>query len=130
VAERIFILVVEETALVCTVVELALGEAGYGATGAASGEEALQRCQETKFDAAVIEIDLPDMDGFELMSRLRESAAGKTMPVIFMTTRRERDLPSRVAAAGGAGLLLKPFTLSELLQIVAGCLPGHDGGAG
>jgi two-component system OmpR family response regulator len=116
-------LVVAETAPLLMVLELALTEAGYQVTGTARGGEALRRCQERRFDVAVIDLDLPDMDGFELAAQLRAREEGRNLPMIFMTARREVDAPLWVAAAGGVGLLLKPFPLSELLRIVAGCLP-------
>jgi DNA-binding response OmpR family regulator len=119
------ILVVEDTEPLRMILELALAEAGYEVIGVANGAEALRQCADRRLDAALLDIGLPDMDGFELAARLRATKEGETMPMIFMTARREPEMPAQVAAAGGVGLLLKPFRLGELLQHVARCLPDH-----
>jgi len=124
-AGRPSILVVEDTEPLRMILELALAEAGYEIIGAANGAEALRRCANRRFDTALLDIDLPDMDGFELAARLRAGKEGATQPMIFMTARRAPEMPAQVTAAGGVGLLLKPFRLDELLQHVARCLPDH-----
>jgi len=124
-AGRPSILVVEDTEPLRMILELALAEAGYEIIGAANGAEALRWCANRRFDTALLDIDLPDMDGFELAARLRARKEGGTMPMIFMTARRAPEMPAQVTAAGGVGLLLKPFRLGELLQHVARCLPDH-----
>lgn len=124
-AGRPSILVVEDTEPLRMILELALAEAGYEIIGAANGAEALRRCANRRFDTALLDIDLPDMGGFELAARLRARKEGETLPMIFMTARRAPEMPAQVAAAGGVGLLLKPFRLGEFLQHVARCLPDH-----
>lgn len=124
-AGRPSILVVEDTEPLRMILELALAEAGYAVIGVANGAEALRKCADQRFDAALLDIDLPDMGGFELVARLRARKEEETMPMIFMTARRAPEMPAQVAAAGGVGLLLKPFRLGELLQNVARCLPDH-----
>jgi DNA-binding response OmpR family regulator len=124
-AGRPSILVVEDTEPLRMILELALAGAGYEVIGTASGAEALRWGADRRFDAALLDINLPDMDGFELAARLRAGMEGATLPMIFMTARRVPEMPAQVAAAGGVGLLLKPFRLDELLQHVARCLPDH-----
>ena len=104
-AGRPSILVVEDTEPLRMILELALAEAGYEVIGAASGAEARRRGAIRRFDAALLDIDLPDMDGFELAAWLRAGKEGVTLPIIFMTARRAPELPAQVAAAGGVGLL-------------------------
>ncbi|MDD2763040.1 MAG: SlyX family protein [Opitutaceae bacterium] len=125
---RARILVVEDVLPLRTVLEVALDEAGYEVICAAEDGEALRECAQQPFDIVVLDADLLHTDGFELAARLRAAQEGRSFSVIFMTSRREADLPARATAAGGVGLLLKPFWLCELLQAVAHCLPEHPAG--
>jgi DNA-binding response OmpR family regulator len=122
-AERASILVVEDNAPLRGILELGLRAAGYEVSVTGEGGEALRHWGLRQFDVAVIDVELPDMDGFELAARRRTAKNGRTTPVIFMTAQRAADMPARVAAAGGVGLLLKPFRLNELLEAVACWLP-------
>ncbi|OHE81713.1 MAG: hypothetical protein A3G75_10655 [Verrucomicrobia bacterium RIFCSPLOWO2_12_FULL_64_8] len=115
---RANILVVEDVAMVRRLVELALGRAGYEVSGAADGAQALQHATGRRVDAVVLDIDLPDMDGFTVAARLR-AMEGRTIPVIFMTTSGAPGVAAKVAAAGDAALLVKPFSLQDLLQTLA-----------
>ncbi|MFA5057565.1 MAG: SlyX family protein [Opitutaceae bacterium] len=119
------VLVVEGDMPLRTVLEVALDEAGYEVIGIADGEAALRQCAQQRFDIAVLDADLLHTDGFGLAARLRAAQEGSPLSVIFMTSRREADMPARATAAGGVGLLLKPFWLCELLQAVTHCLPEH-----
>ena len=117
-SDRAHILVVEDVAMMRRLVELALGRAGYEVSGAADGAQALQHLVGRRVDAVVLDIDLPDMDGFTVAARLR-TMAGRTIPVIFMTTFGAPEMAAKVAAAGSAVLLVKPFSLGDLLQTLA-----------
>jgi two-component system OmpR family response regulator len=91
----------------------ALGEAGYVADAAGDGEDALFLGETEPYDAVVLDLGLPTLDGVTVLERWRE--AGKTMPVLILTARdRWRE---KVAGfdAGADDYLTKPFHTEELL---------------
>ncbi len=90
----------------------ALREEGYAVDTAENGEDGLYKAENYGYDAIVLDIMLPVLDGWELLSRLRRS---KPTPVLILTA---RDAPSdrvRGLDSGADDYLVKPFDLSELL---------------
>lgn len=111
------VLVVEDVAIMRRFVELTLTRAGWDAWGAENGADALRLMATRKLDAAVIDINLPDMNGLAVAQQARDMQQNN-LSIIFMATRWEPELPQRVAAAGGLGLLLMPFGPADLLRAV------------
>jgi two-component system OmpR family response regulator len=107
------ILVVEDDAKIASFVAGGLRQHGFAADIAADGDEALALAATTTFDAAVVDVMLPRLDGLSLVRRLR--AGRNTLPVLFLSARGGVD--DRVAGlqAGGDDYLTKPFAFSELL---------------
>ena len=86
---------------------------GYAVDSCYDGEEALERLLYVDYDAAVLDIAMPVMDGMETVRRLRRS--GKATPVIFLTARD--TVPDKVEGldAGANDYVVKPFSFDELL---------------
>ena len=107
------LLVVEDEVKMAGLLKRALDEEGYAVDVTGSGEEALWLGTENPYDAIVLDLMLPDVDGFAVCRGLRER--GRWMPVLMLTARDAvRD---RVAGldAGADDYLTKPFSLAELL---------------
>ncbi|MFQ5613228.1 MAG: response regulator [Anaerolineae bacterium] len=87
---------------------------GYAIVTAESGEEALELCQDEPPDLILLDVRLPDIDGFEVGQRLQEDIRTSRLPVIFVTERRERD--DRIAGLklGAIDYITKPFDVQEL----------------
>jgi two-component system, sensor histidine kinase and response regulator len=92
---------------------------GYRATTAASGQEGLQEAIDEKYDLVVSDIMMPDMDGLELLTELRNRPHTRLLPVIFVTARAERGDVRLGMQLGADDYITKPFTRLELLQAVA-----------
>jgi DNA-binding response OmpR family regulator len=107
------VLVVEDERSISGFISQGLGEAGFVVTVEADGRRGLQRALDAEFDAIILDIMLPGMDGLEVLRRIR--AAGAPTPVLLLTARDEID--DRVAGldAGADDYLTKPFAFSELL---------------
>lgn len=107
------ILVVEDEEPIRELVATALRFTGFQVTTAASGREALAEARNGTFDLIVLDVNLPDVDGFEICRRLR--AGGDQVSVIFLTARDDpADL--RAGFTGGADdYVTKPFSLEELV---------------
>jgi two-component system OmpR family response regulator len=107
------ILLVEDEESILDLVSTALRFAGFQVTTATSGREALRLAAGTELHLLVLDVNLPDLDGFEICKRLR--AEGHQVPVIFLTA---RDDPADLRAGftgGGDDYVTKPFRLEELL---------------
>ena len=107
------ILVVEDEAKMGALIRRGLVGEGFAVDVVARGEEALWRAEATEYDAIVLDVMLPDVDGFEVCSRLR--AAGVWAPVMMLTARD--SVRDRVAGLdrGADDYLTKPFSFAELL---------------
>ena len=107
------VLVVEDEAKLAGVIARGLREEGHAADVAGSGEDALWMARAVAYDAIVLDVMLPGVDGMETCRALR--AADLWAPVLFLTARDAVD--DRVAGldAGGDDYLVKPFSFAELL---------------
>jgi two-component system OmpR family response regulator len=107
------LLVVEDEVKMAGLLKRALEEEGYAVDVAGCGEDALWFGTENPYDAIVLDVMLPDLDGFEVSRRLRE--AGRWSPVLMLTARDA--VADRVAGldAGADDYLTKPFSFAELL---------------
>jgi two-component system OmpR family response regulator len=107
------VLVVEDEVKMAGLLKRALEEEGYAVDVAGRGEDALWFARENPYDAILLDVMLPDLDGFEVSRRLRE--AGRWSPVLMLTARDA--VADRVAGldAGADDYLTKPFSFAELL---------------
>ncbi|MYM32405.1 response regulator [Duganella sp. CY15W] len=89
-----------------------LAQSDYATDVVFDGQAAIDACKSTSYDLVILDLGLPDMDGLEVLRRLRK--AGMTTPVLILTARF--DLDDRVSGldAGGDDYLAKPFALPEL----------------
>jgi len=110
------ILVVEDDPKIASFVAGGLRQHGFAADAAADGDEALGLTATTAYDAAVVDVMLPRLDGLSLVRRLR--AAGNALPVLFLSARGRVGDRIDGLQAGGDDYLTKPFAFSELLARV------------
>ena len=106
------VLVVEDQPIVRGLVSLVLESEGYAVDGASDGVEALASIQRARPDALVIDLDLPVMDGFELVRACRDGDGTRHLPIIAMSA---VYLVGQVAALEVQAFLPKPFDLEALV---------------
>jgi two-component system OmpR family response regulator len=107
------ILVVEDDKKIASFVVNGLKQSGYAVDLAADGEEGLFRAQTAPYDAAVVDVMLPKLDGLGLIRQFR--AKGGRAPVLILSAKASVDDRVRGLQAGGDDYLTKPFAFSELL---------------
>lgn len=94
----------------------ALRRAGYALDVSSDGEDGLWRAETTEYDAIILDVMLPKLDGLHLLKRLREK--GRETPVILLTARDTVDNRVEGLQLGADDYLIKPFALAELLARV------------
>ncbi len=114
------LVVVEDDDSIRDLLGAGLRFAGYEVQTVANGAGALQLITDTRPDLVILDVNLPDMDGFEVCRRLR--AAGDGVPVIFLTARRDTDDMRAGYGQGGDDYVTKPFSLDELTFRIAAVL--------
>ncbi|HUJ44806.1 MAG TPA: response regulator transcription factor [Opitutaceae bacterium] len=107
------ILVVEDDPKIASFVAGGLRQHGFAVDPARDGDEALTLVATTAYDAAVVDVMLPGLDGLSLVRRLRASRS--VLPVLFLSARSSVDDRISGLQAGGDDYLTKPFAFSELL---------------
>ncbi len=110
------ILVVEDDPKTAALICRSLEEAGYSIIYAADGKEALAKLDSAQFDLAVIDIMLPYVDGFKVISTMRQR--GISCPVVILSARDSLDDKVHGLQTGGDVYLSKPFSIAELLANV------------
>jgi two-component system OmpR family response regulator len=111
--ERHRVLVVDDEPNIVEVVTMALRFQGFKVQSAATGREALAAAASFKPHLMVLDVMLPDMEGFEVATRLGAQRAG--VPIIFLTARDSTEDKVRGLSGGGDDYMTKPFSLEELV---------------
>jgi two-component system, OmpR family, response regulator len=114
------VLVVDDEANITDLVATALRYEGFDVEVAASGGAALHAAETFRPDLMVLDIMLPDRDGFQVVQRLR--ADGRHMPVVFLTARDSTEEKVKGLTVGGDDYVTKPFSLEELVARVRAVL--------
>ncbi len=110
------VLVIEDDPKIASFLVKGLKQSGFAVDHAADGEAGLSLAETTNYDAAVVDIMLPKLDGLSVVQRLR--AKGARLPVLFLSARATVDDRVKGLQSGGDDYLTKPFAFSELLARV------------
>ncbi|OYT69809.1 MAG: hypothetical protein CFK52_12915 [Chloracidobacterium sp. CP2_5A] len=108
------ILVVDDNALNRDLLTVRLAQQGYAVVTASNGREALELVAGSAFDLILLDIMMPEMDGFETLQRLKENEASRDIPVIMISAVDEIDSVVRCIEMGAEDYLPKPFSLPLL----------------
>jgi CheY-like chemotaxis protein len=95
---------------------------GYEVAAACSGEEGVRHAAAAAPDAALLDIQLPGISGFEVLAALREPACGKRMPVVAVTASVMDQDRKKILAAGFDAFISKPVNIRELLATLESLL--------
>ena len=111
------ILNVDDSASVRQMVQLTLQGAGYRVLQANDGADGLSKARASAVDMVITDLNMPVMDGFELIQQLR-GGHYKTTPILVLTTESELQKKEQGKAYGATGWIVKPFNPDNLLQAV------------
>jgi len=110
---RPLILAVDNAVMFLNTLKKLLQDAPYELHCVSSGAQALEYLQNNRPDLFLLDVEMPEMDGYTLARRIKSS--GQRAPIIFITANSAREYVDRAIDVGGAGLLMKPVRLNQLL---------------
>jgi heavy metal response regulator len=119
------ILVVEDDKKIASFLLKGLKQSGFAADHAANGEDGLHLASATPYDAAVIDVMLPKLDGLSLVQQLRKQKVN--LPVIILSAKASVDDRVKGLQSGGDDYLVKPFSFSELLARIQALIRRSSG---
>jgi two-component system chemotaxis response regulator CheY len=112
-------LIVDDFSTMRRIVRNLLKEIGYAnADEAEDGQAALAKLKSGSFEFVVSDINMPNMNGFELLTQIKADAALKHLPVLMVTAEAKKEDIVTAAQAGASGYIVKPFTKATLEEKV------------
>ena len=122
------ILVVDDSSTVRRNVSIVLKRAGFAMAEAADGQEGLAIVDSNRnIDMVICDINMPIMDGLEMVEKIKSKPENKSLPILMLTTEGQIALIKRAKQAGAVGWIVKPFDATQLVQTVnhlTGLSPG------
>ena len=109
------ILAVDDISVNLTLLRSQLRFSDYDIITASSGQEALDLIQSARPDAVLLDIMMPDMDGFEVLEAIRNNPATEELPVIMLTSLSEFEHHAHATMKGANGYLTKPLVTNQLI---------------
>jgi two-component system chemotaxis response regulator CheY len=119
------ILIVDDSPSMRRMVAFALAEAGHKVREAEDGQKALALAKGGPADLVVSDMNMPGMNGIELVGQLRRLPAYRSTPILMLTTETSEDMKGQARSAGANGWIVKPFDPERLIGIVSRLLGGR-----
>jgi len=110
------ILVVDDSTTMRQMVAFTLTSAGHQVVEAPDGNQALATAKQKKFDLVITDVNMPGMNGIDLVQSLRALPDCKFIPILVLTTEAGADLKQKGKSAGATGWIVKPFNPEVLLE--------------
>ncbi len=122
-ATRQTILCVDDNEIHSYAITRSLEHCGYATLIARTGTDAVAQTRSSKVDLVLLDINLPDIDGFEVCKRIKSDPQTSSIPVVFHTGSSANASASlRAEIVGGAAFLTIPVDRDELITVIEGCL--------
>ena len=112
------VLVVEDAEATWTVEERSLVGAGFDPTICTNGSAALEAIASEDFDLVVLDLALPEVDGWAILGRLRAEPRTASVPVLIVSARDDAETQQKARLSGANGFLAKPFDVDKFRQLV------------
>ena len=112
------IMTVDDSASVRQMVNFTLKGAGYEVIEAEDGKDALARLNGAGVHMVITDLNMPNMNGIDLIKELRAQPTYKFIPIVFLTTESQDAKKQEGKAAGATGWIVKPFKPEQLLAVV------------
>ena len=117
------ILTVDDSASIRMLLKASLTAQGFRIETACDGVQGLERMRECRPDLLITDINMPNMDGFELIEAVREDGEIRTTPILVLSTEFSEDKKARARQAGATGWITKPFDAAKLAGAIRRVCP-------
>lgn len=117
------ILAVDDSKTMRDMVSFTLKGAGYEVMLAEDGAHALTVLGNKPVDLIITDVNMPNMNGIELVEKLRANMTYKSVPILILTTESDDSIKNKGRAAGATGWIVKPFVPDKLLKVVGKVCP-------
>jgi two-component system chemotaxis response regulator CheY len=112
------IMTVDDSASVRQMVSFTLRQSGYQVIEAVDGRDALSKLNGSSIHMLLTDLNMPNMDGIELIRKVRMSPSCKFIPIVMLTTESQAEKKQEGKTAGATGWIVKPFRPEQLLAVV------------
>jgi DNA-binding response OmpR family regulator len=112
------ILVIDDEPQITEIIDAFLSNAGHQVIAANAAKQGLKKAKEIKPDVILLDIMMPEMDGYAICNELKNDPATARIPVVFLTGKDRNDDMGRSFKVGGDMFIKKPFSCERLLEIV------------
>jgi len=99
-------------------VSFTLRKAGYEVVEAVDGKDALAKIGREKFDMIITDLNMPNLDGIQLIAAVRNLAGCSFVPMLMLTTESQAEKKDAGRKAGATGWIVKPFNAEQLIYVV------------
>ncbi|MFQ5835199.1 MAG: PleD family two-component system response regulator [bacterium] len=110
------ILIADDRSEVVELVKVTLEGEGYRTIDASDGREALEKIRKEKPDLILLDIVMPKMDGFEVLSKVKKDPKTKEIPIVMLTAQGQKVDQEKGRRLGARDYIIKPFSPSHLLN--------------
>ena len=112
------IMTADDSASIRQMVSFTLKDAGYEVVEAVDGKDALKKLNGAKINMLITDLNMPNMDGLELIKQVRAKSEFKFIPIIMLTTESQAGKKQEGKAAGATGWIVKPFKPEQLIAVI------------
>ena len=112
------VLIVDDDPKILTIEKTILSQGGYSVETALDGVSALEKLKAGQFDAIILDVLMPYMDGYAVAKEVKKLESYKNTPIIMVTAAQERDALRQGFNAGAVVFMSKPFTAARLLTVI------------
>jgi two-component system chemotaxis response regulator CheY len=109
---------VDDSTTVRQMLSFTLQDAGYEVIEAGDGVDALEKLKKESIQMLITDLNMPRMDGIELIREVRKTPGNRFVPIIMLTTESQDQKRQEGKAAGASGWIVKPFKPEQLLRVV------------
>lgn len=112
------IMTVDDSATIRQMLNFTLTDAGFDVVEAVDGLDACTKLKDNPVNMVITDLNMPQMDGIELIREVRKDPANRFVPIIMLTTESQESKKQEGKAAGASGWIVKPFSPEQLLAVV------------
>jgi two-component system, chemotaxis family, chemotaxis protein CheY len=112
------ILTIDDSKTIRDMLMLTLADAGFDVLQAVDGQDGLEVLDKERVDVVITDINMPRMDGYEVIRQMRRNNAHKSTPILVLTTESEKEKKNLAREAGATGWMVKPFDPDRLIATI------------